>query len=746
MTPVFKTKPDMRLYVKIFLIIIALGYGAVHSYAQNMGAWSLQFPLPEVSAFLVFPEPVEKIEKVLGEEQNSQSALKGWVFAVGIETSINPQTSGQWDTIPEKGYVWRTGIHAENALSLNLFIENYRMQPGMALYVHNKSGSNVVGPFDVRHNANGGVLPVQSLPGDTLIVEWNIPMNRAPHHHFIITSVGYGFRDITADGKIVSLASAAACNIDINCKTGNYWQRERRAVVRLETTIQKDKGKETRYCTGTLVNQAVDANLKKPYILTAHHCISTPEMAQSTTFVFGYERSICGGYSSSVPAGIAGSNLIATKRELDFTLLELPKGSVTDSHNPYYAGWNASADTPQGVTGIHHPQGDVKKMSTSNNPLVTGTFTDKETDLYCDKNAHWIVKRWHEGTTENGSSGSSIFDTEHKIVGTLSGGSATCSNPVDDYYSKFSEQYYRYSDADKSLKPWLDPDNKGVTSVWGYDPMTQYENKVNMLGNIGKNENKVLIESGGWGYLTSQNDRNWISFAEKIRNDSVAHIIGIEVHIAEISEPAVKVRFAVWSGHDFPVKLLYAKDTTITADYNNYPMHVYFDKMLKVNEDFYVGYSLRYNDPQEIFAVYQSVKRPLTGLSAMYVEENNGSWMALKEYLPPIYSSLGIKALGSFGKEKQLYLSTYKELKIVSHQGNNNIFACFEDPSVTVKFECYDTSGKQMLVKEVDRNMVMFGESTYLQVELDINNLPPGIYLIRAFDKNKILSGKFVKL
>ena len=737
----------MRLYVRFFFIVIAFGYGTVHSGAQNISAWSLQFLLPEVSVFLVFPEPVEKIEQLLEEERNSHSVLKGYLYAVGIETSINPKTSGQWDTIPGKGYVWRTGIYAENALSLNLFIENYRMQSGMALYVYNHSMRNIVGPFDVRNNANGGILPVQSLPGDTLIIEWNIPIHTSPDNNFTITSIGYGFRDMETGVEMSRLGTAAACNVDINCKSGNYWQRERRAVVRLETTVQKDKSKETRYCTGTLVNQAVDANLKKPYILTAHHCISTPEMAQSTTFVFGYEKSYCGGSTPSLPAGVTGSSLIATKRELDFTLLELPADGVTALHNPYYAGWSASSATPQSITGIHHPQGDVKKISVASSPLVTGTFTDKETDLYCASNAHWIVKRWSEGTTENGSSGSPIFNAEHKIVGTLSGGTATCPNPIDDYYSKFSEQWNKYPNAGESLKPWLDPKNKGVTSLWGYDPVTGYENRLDILGNIGKNEDRILIESGDWGYLTSQNDRNWIGFAEKIRNDTVAKIIGMEVHIAEISEPDVKVRFAVWSGPDLPVTLLYEKETVVTAEFNNYPMHIYIDQPLEITGDFFIGYSLEYNDPQEIFAVYQSEKRPLTGLSTMYIEESNGSWMALDEYvMPPIYSSLGIRALGAFGKEKQLYLSTYKELKIVSQHGNNNIFACFEDPSVTVKFECYDTSGRQMMVKETNRNMVMFGNTAYLQVELDVSNLPPGIYLIRAFDKNKILSGKFVKL
>ena len=603
----------MQLCVRyIIIVIVAFGCGTIHSDAQDFGAWSLYFPLPELTAWMDFPEPVGKIAQILEEEQNSQSLLKAWIYAAGIDTSIEPQTSGQWDTIPGKGYVWRIGLHAENALSLNLFIENYKLQPGMALYVYSRSMDNFAGPFDSQNNANGGVLPVQSLPGDRIIVEWNIPVNdqlSIISHQLLIASVGYGFRGMTPSNQMVSLATAADCNVDINCRTGNHWQREKRSVVRLETTIRTGGITKTQYCTGTLVNQVVGADRKKPYILTANHCISSDDLARNTTFVFGYEKAYCDGNNPSVPAGISGSSLVATKRELDFTLLEMSR-SATPAQRPYYAGWNTSTVAPHGVVGIHHPQGDTKKISVTNAPLVSGTFNDPGTDLFCDENAHWRVREWNEGVTENGSSGSPIFDVEHKIVGLLSGGAANCDKPVNDYYSKFSEQWNSYTVKDESLKPWLDPDNKGVTSLWGFDPATRYEDRCDTLGNIGSNETKTLIESGSKGYLTSLNDRNWISFAEKIINDTVAHIMGMEVHVANVFESGSKVRFAVWSGDDFPIATLYAIDTIVPTYYNNYPMHIYFNETLKITGNFFIGYSLEYSDPADVFSVYHSALRP----------------------------------------------------------------------------------------------------------------------------------------
>ncbi len=100
--------------------------------------------------------------------------------------------------------------------------------------------------------------------------------------------------------------------------------------------------------------------------------------------------------------------------------------------------------------------------------------------------------------------------------------------------------------------------------------------------------------------------------------------------------------------------------------------------------------------------------------------------------------------MGRFGKQAQPYQPIYRDLKIVFQPGNNIVFVYFEDPSASVKVECYDTSGKRMKLHEVNRYVVMYGENTYLQVELDVSNLPPGVYLVQAFDKKKKQSGKFV--
>jgi PKD repeat protein len=80
-------------------------------------------------------------------------------------------------------------------------------------------------------------------------------------------------------------------------------------------------------------------------------------------------------------------------------------------------------------------------------------------------------------TTEGGSSGCPQFDQNHRIVGQLHGGPASCTNVSSDFYGKFSKSWENGTTAASRLKDWLDPNNSGITALDGMDPSC---NKLNV--------------------------------------------------------------------------------------------------------------------------------------------------------------------------------------------------------------------------------------------------------------------------
>ncbi|MDR3093097.1 MAG: trypsin-like serine protease [Bacteroidales bacterium] len=697
--------------------------------ANDAGMWSAYCPLPPLSSFIHLTEPVDDIRQILLEE-NTQ--LKSWIYAASIDVDITP-ADGQWDTIPGAGYVWRIGIRAENALSLDLLLRQFHLQNGEAIHIYNES-QTVIYSFTAQDNRPAQVLPVAAVKGNSIIVEWNVPA-RENAQAFTISSVGYGFRDPHPMSRKVS----SDCEMDVNCKNGNHWQLEKRAIVRLQTR----QGNKNLSCTGVLVNQASD--VKKPYILTAGHCVSDSVMAEQSVFTFEYENLICGSnIVSGMPKTISGARLLACKKELDFALLELSTDIPADFH-PYYAGWNWSSQTPTSGVGIHHPAGDVKKICVEKDPLVSDTYNDL--DLKCDNNAHWTVTHWDEGVTEGGSSGSPIFDANHLVAGTLTGGDATCRNPVNDKYAKFSRQWNSYPTDSTSLKKWLDPDDTWVEILHGYDPQTNYGGISDTMSHIGHNEGTTVVNSTLWGVMTGHNDKEWNAFAERFKNDTIATIIGLEANISQIYSLGSRVRFSVWTGSDYPVTEQWGENFVLSKEYQNFPFQIYFNRILELTEDYYIGYSISYDDVVDTFAVRQSVRRPYEGISSLYVRDGY-TWIPLSENKPPTYASLAVKAIGKFGREPRAPSadSYYKALQIVFQPSGDLLFAYIENPEGTVKIECFDTAGRWMQVSEAGRHIVMPDNHIYLQVEVNTGHLPAGVYILRVSDQKQVYSGKFIRL
>jgi len=216
-------------------------------------------------------------------------------------------------------------------------------------------------------------------------------------------------------------------------------------------------------------------------ILTAGHCsestvnnITTEASADDYShwiFYYNYEYSGCTSTGGTTELTTVGATKLATSAGLpnfgsDFLLVKSLK-DIPAKYKPYYCGWDMSNSNSLSGVSIHHPNGEVKKISTYNTLLGSGSFQGSG---YL---THWIVT-WAKtvnghGVTEGGSSGSPLFDKDGLVIGTLSGGGSSCSNLLEtDNYGKVSYSWTSNGSlASQQLKPWLDLNNEGVTKMPG---------------------------------------------------------------------------------------------------------------------------------------------------------------------------------------------------------------------------------------------------------------------------------------
>lgn len=242
--------------------------------------------------------------------------------------------------------------------------------------------------------------------------------------------------------KAVAKAGSQSCEVNIACSSDSAAKAVAAAVMRLVFT----KSGSSFLCTGTLLNDT-DTTTTRPYIYSANHCISTSTVANTLQTFWNYQSSTCGGTTSGPSTTLAGGAFLrVTDFNSDITLMEMkqppPSGAL-------FAGWNAGkVANNTGIIGIHHPAGDIKKIS-------LGTMTNNAAPGFDGKTGTYYQVVWNSGVTEGGSSGSAIFTKStsgsYQLRGGLLGGSSFCtSQSAPDIYSRMDLKF-------NLLQPFLAP-------------------------------------------------------------------------------------------------------------------------------------------------------------------------------------------------------------------------------------------------------------------------------------------------
>lgn len=396
--------------------------------------------------------------------EDAAREAEGKIPTYGRILAVNAglHNAGLWTSLPNGDRVWRLRVVSEGALATELYYADLHIPNNASLYVYSEDGETVLGGFTAYNNTEDGLFTTSLVPGDASILEYYEPAEVMGEGSLTITGVGHAYRFVDEVSR-----AAGACEVDVNCSEGANWQAQRDAVVRMSIV----QGGFSYWCSGALVNN-LDQDCK-PYFLSAQHCDegSTQAELNQWKFYFNYERSGCGTGTAPSNRTVTGFNRRGASNDgggdsgSDFLLVEA-KNAIPSSYNPYWAGWDATGVGSTGGVGIHHPDGDRKKISTY-------TMTTASSSWNGPAGTHWRVQ-WAatangHGVTEGGSSGSPLFNSSKRIIGTLTGGSSYCSAPNGyDYYGKMS--YHWQSNPGPTtmrLKNFLDPQNTGTKTMDG---------------------------------------------------------------------------------------------------------------------------------------------------------------------------------------------------------------------------------------------------------------------------------------
>ena len=410
--------------------------------------------IPRVIALPALPETRSEALPVAGPGQPQQIG-----FSRSVVLAADAGATAQlldWTTAADGSRRAAIDVRSPDARGVRLGLRVQQLPPGTVLRVYGPgaqqmleiSGTEVL--RSIQRNLDGGATGddaytywLPSVDGAEAVLEAELAPGVNPALFKVALPRVVHLKVLPGDA-LETPQAAGACNVDVMCTAAQDTQS--RSVARMSFV----DGLYAYACTGTLLNNTkVDYT---PYLLSANHCISRQSVASSLETYWNYRSSSC---NSQTQAGdmqrvSGGAQLLWNSSGTDTSLMRLngspPSGAI-------FAGWNAEAPVTPGasVFSVHHPDGGWQKYSAGTMPgyaACTGTYC---LDAPVGSASHLIVT-WSRGVTEPGSSGGALFSSSGKVIGQLSGGTSSCSNPGgEDFYGRLDLAYAN------GLYQWLSP-------------------------------------------------------------------------------------------------------------------------------------------------------------------------------------------------------------------------------------------------------------------------------------------------
>lgn len=718
----------LNLFYIVFISVFLL---TQPGFSQVSGGGSpLQVKALKSSRNLVVEMPPITEEKILKSSERNDSGenqLKPFRFAHPFEVQFNTENSGEW-FIAENGVnCWQLTIRSLGAKSINLIFDQFKLPAGSRLFVFNEN--KILGAFTDFNNKTGGKFAIAPIEGDEITIQYEVQEKYKDYKAFEITRVNHDYVGILKSNDRRPLNKVAgSCNIDINCEIADDWSEIKNSICRMIVN-----GIEV--CTGALINNTSEN--QKPYVISAAHCYDNWNLAQTSVYVFNYESPFCAPLDGDPYNSVSGAVMKAQFDSLDFALAELSIVPPPD-YRPYYAGWDISAKMPDSTVCIHHPQGDIKKIAMDNNPPTISNFNSNYID-----DAFLKISRWEKGVTEAGSSGAPLFNNNKKIIGTLTGGVATCLDPVRDYFERLALAWDYKSDSTKQLKYWLDPLKSGKSLLEGKQ-FNVDENRCGAFTNLTDLDtysNVPIVNSGQFsGYWGGSNSFGISEIVEHFSVPGNEQLSGVSFGVGKLKTTGTnnqsEITVKVYNGSNLPETLIYSEKIKIKNLVANAMNFIGFSEIVEPKDSFFIGFELSNIQAADTFVIYQSLRKSYE-INTTYVKKDNG-WMTFND------ANASGKSMANI---IELVACNIDEISTDTPLVNNPMeILLYPNPTKSVfvleagqqilenNIHVFNLIGQEIEVKITKR--------TSRKVEINLEGNIPGVYLVRLKHENGYVTRK----
>jgi len=491
-------------------VCVALGLGLMTSFHAQAQLGEGGLPLSMQRSITTAWRPAIQYAlpdwEAARNQYEKEAAVFSRPFQIGVPVDMDIQFphSGTMVTLENGTRVWRTSVWVQGAPAIGLYYNEFFLPKGVRMHLTNDNGRQVLGAYTFKNNFDDGLFAHEAVQGEKVHLELNIEPDvdvSAIQLHVdrgLIYFRSYEYLNQYASDESVRArptdedpfnleGSSSTCGINAICPLGVNYPIQRKSSVQF---LLPAGGA----CSGTMINNTGNSEAEcKPYLLTASHCEASSSVANSTfsqlLIRFNFEKLQCSGGAPATVNTLQGANFKARANYAeavppqingDFLLLEL-RQPIPMAWDVYLSGWNRATTMPSPISypkryiSFHHPGGDIKKVSASDD---INAFGDAGGSL--GPGSHWQIFNVDSGGIEPGSSGSGLFDGDGYLIGVTSvagdevmgcGTNGKGQPTLFFKYVAFSKMSvaWEYSvdgtNPINRLQPWLDPANTGAITL-----------------------------------------------------------------------------------------------------------------------------------------------------------------------------------------------------------------------------------------------------------------------------------------
>ena len=369
---------------------------------------------------------------------------------IAINQDINTTTDDGFIVRKSNYLTWNIKLLSQAAKSLSIKFTDTYLPESAIMFFYNSTTKFLIGPIRPENFMNG-TYKSDYMNGEYMNIIVFLPSTDDLDLLDIkVTSFDHGISEFNGMDETFDddFGNSEPCNVNVACESGLRCEIE---------SVCKIIG-EFGDCTGALVNN--DCCDLKPYVLTANHCLLNGPVGDFV-FRFNYQSPSCNPDGETSPAQWTtynGAEVVSSWDGNDFTLVKL-NASLTSTHG--LAGWDNSSYIGNNTSIVHHPSGDIKKITFDDDSAVI------ETDESLSFPPNLVAGRYFRielsngingdlGITEPGSSGAPWFNDSNRIYAQQRGGQiSTCSSTSNKWGGMFSTSWEGNGTPNTRLRDWL---------------------------------------------------------------------------------------------------------------------------------------------------------------------------------------------------------------------------------------------------------------------------------------------------